>query len=140
MRRTLFVFPRELPPAAVSSHSARVARQEAAKLIKDLERSQVTDDGASWLATARDAVLRCLANGAELSARELREGLVELAGRVSWYEHKPYGAVLHVAPRVLTWLSASGAVVRGRNAGERIRPERRWAGRADSAEGSRVCR
>jgi hypothetical protein len=117
MRRTLFVFPRESLPAAVSSASARVARQEYDKLVKDLERSEVTGDGAAWLATAREAVLLRLAGGAELSAKELREGLVELAGQVSWYEDKPYGAVLHVAPRVLTWLSASGDVVRGRNAG-----------------------
>src|SRR5262249_13561263 len=118
MRRTLFVFPRDLLPAAVSSASARVAHQEAGKLVKDLERSRVTDDGASWLAAAREAVLRRLAGGAELSATELREGLAELAGQVSWYEHKPYGAVLHVAPRVLTWLSATGDVGRGCNAGD----------------------
>ena len=117
MRRTLFVFPRDLLPAAVSGPSARVAQQEAGRLVKDLERSGVTDDGAGWLATAREAVLARLAGGAELGARELREGLVELAGQVSWYEHKPYGAVLHVAPRVLAWLSAAGEVVRGRNAG-----------------------
>src|SRR5215469_1376676 len=117
MRRTLFVFPRESLSAAVSSASARVARQEYDKLVKDLERSEVTGDGAAWLATAREAVLLRLAGGAELRAKELREGLVELAGQVSLYEDKPYGAVLHVAPRVLTWLSASGDVVRGRNAG-----------------------
>jgi len=117
MRRTLFVFPRELLPAAVSGPSARVAGQEYGRLVKDLERSQVTGDGASWLATAREAVLARLAGGAELGAKQLREGLVELAGQVSWYEHKPYGAVLHVAPRVLAWLSAAGDVVRGRNAG-----------------------
>ena len=117
MRRTLFVFPRDLLPAALSSPSARVARQEYGRLVRDLEHSQVTDDGASWLATARKAVRARLAGGAELGARELREGLVELAGQVSWYEHKPYGTVLHVAPRVLTWLSASGDVVRSRNAG-----------------------
>jgi len=117
MRRTLFVFPRDLLPSTVSSASARIAGQEYGRLIKDLEGSQVTDDGASWLATAREAVLRRLAGGAELGARELREGVAELAGQLSWYEHKPYGAVLHVAPRVLTWLSATGDVVRGRNAG-----------------------
>jgi len=117
MRRTLFVFPRELLPAAVSGPSARVARQEYGRLVKDLERGQVTDDGAGWLATARKAVLARLAGGAELSAKQLREDLAELAGQVSWYEHKPYGAVLHVAPRVLAWLSAAGDVVRGRNAG-----------------------
>jgi hypothetical protein len=117
MRRTLFVFPRDLLPAAVSSPSARVAQQEASLLVKDLERSGVTGDGASWLATAREAVLRRLAGGAELGVRELRESLVELAGQVSRYVHKPYGAVLHVAPRVLNWLSATGDVVRGHNAG-----------------------
>ncbi|MBO0833745.1 MAG: AlkZ family DNA glycosylase [Actinobacteria bacterium] len=117
MRRTLFVFPRDLLPAAVSSPSARVAQQEAEKLVRDVERSQITDDGGKWLATAREAVLRLLAGGAEMSAKELREQLVELSGQVSMYEHKPYGAVIHVAPRVLTWLSATGDVVRGRNAG-----------------------
>src|SRR5262249_53967612 len=117
MRRTLFVFPRDLLPAAVSGPSGRVARQQYGRLVKDLEGSQVTEDGASWLATARKAVLARLAGGAELGAKELREGLAELAGQVSWYEHKPYGAVLHVAPRVLAWLSATGDVVRGRNAG-----------------------
>jgi hypothetical protein len=91
MRRTLFVFPPNLLPAAVSSASARVARQEHGRLVKDLERSQITADGARWLATAREAVLRRLDGGAELSAKELRGGLVELAGQVSSYEHKPYG-------------------------------------------------
>jgi hypothetical protein len=113
MRRTLFVFPRDLLPAAVSSPSARVASQQVHALVKDLERNQVTDDGECWLATAREAALRRLAGGAELSARGLREDLVELSGQVSWYEHKPYGAVLHVAPRVLSWLSATGDLVRG---------------------------
>jgi hypothetical protein len=117
MRRTLFVLPRDLLSAAVSSASARVAGQEYGRLVKDLEHSQVTDDGAGWLAAARKAVLARLADGAELSARQLREDLAELAGQVSWYEHKPYGQVLHVAPRVLTWLSATGDLVRGRNAG-----------------------
>jgi Winged helix DNA-binding domain len=117
MRRTLFVFPQELLPAAVGSASARIARQEHGRLVKDLERNEITDDGARWLATAREAVLARLAGGAELSARQLREELAELAGQVSWYEHKPYGQVLHIAPRVLAWLSTSGDVVRGRNAG-----------------------
>jgi hypothetical protein len=115
MRRTVFVFARDLLPAVVSSPSARVARQEHGRLVKDLERSWVTNDGASWLAIARKAVLARLAGGAELGARELREGLAELAGQVSWYEHKPYGAVLHVAPRVLAWMGAAGDLARGHN-------------------------
>ena len=117
MRRTLFVFPRDLLRAAVSGPSARVAEQEYGRLVKDVERSHVAAEGASWLASARAAVLRRLAGGAELTATELRVGLAELAGQVSWYGDKPYGQVLHLAPRVLAWLSATGDVVRGRNAG-----------------------
>ncbi|GAA4202316.1 winged helix DNA-binding domain-containing protein [Actinocatenispora rupis] len=117
MRRTLFVFPRELLPAAVSAPSARVAEQVAGRLVRDLEAGGVTDDGAGWLAAAREAVLRRLAGGAELSAKDLREGLAELSGQLSWYEHKSYGGVVHVAPRVLTWLSATGDLVRGNNSG-----------------------
>jgi len=139
MRRTLFVFPRDLLPAAVSSPAARVARQEYGRLVQDLEGNQITDDGASWLTVAREAVLRRLAGGAELGARELREGLVELAGQVSLYEHKPYGAVLHVAPRVLTWLSANGDVVRCRNAGQWRISRPLWT-RMDEWLGAPVCR
>ena len=139
MRRTLFVFPRDLLPAAVSSPAARVARQEYGRLVQDLESNQITDDGASWLTVAREAVLRRLAGGAELGARELREGLVELAGQVSLYEHKPYGAVLHVAPRVLTWLSANGDVVRCRNAGQWRTSRPLWT-RMDEWLGAPVCR
>jgi hypothetical protein len=139
MRRTLFVFPIELLPAALSSSSARVARQEYGKLVKDLEGSSVTDDGARWLASAREAVLLRLEGGAELSAKELREGLAELAGQVSIYEHKPYGAVLHVAPRVLTWLSATGELVRGRNAGHWRITRPLW-GRMDDWLGAPVSR
>jgi hypothetical protein len=101
----------------VGSASARVAGQEYARLVKDLERDRVAEDGAAWLAAARAAVLDRLAGGVELSAPQLREELVELAGRLTFYEEKPYGRVLHAAPRVLAWLSAAGELVRGHNAG-----------------------
>jgi hypothetical protein len=139
MRRTLFVFPRELLPAAMSGPCARVARQESGRLVKDLERGQVTADGARWLATAQEAVLAPLASGAELSAQELRPDLAELAGQVSWHGHKPYGQVVHVAPRVLSWLSATGDVVRGRNAGHGRTSRPLWT-RMDDWLGSPVDR
>jgi hypothetical protein len=68
MRRTLFVFPRDLLSAVVSSASARVARQEYGRLVTDLQCSQVTADGASWLATAREAVLARLAGNVGTTA------------------------------------------------------------------------
>jgi hypothetical protein len=139
MRRTLFVFPRDLLPAALSSASARIARQEHGSLVKDLERNQVAGDGAAWLAGARSAVLERLAGGAELSATQLREEVAELAGRVSWYEHKPYGQVRHVAPRVVTWLGAAGDLVRGHN-GSHWRVNRNLWTRMDDWLGEPVAR
>jgi hypothetical protein len=115
MRRTLFVFPRDLLPAALSAPSERVAQQEAGKLVKDLRSGGITDDGAAWLDAARVAVLQKLAGRRELSAKDLRESLAELSGQVHWYAHKPYGSVQHIAPRVLTWMGASGDLVRGHN-------------------------
>jgi winged helix DNA-binding protein len=115
MRRTVFVFPRDLLPAAISGPSALIARQEHGRLVKELESNHVADDGATWLAAARRAVLERLVDGAELSATQLREEVAELAGRVSRYENKPYGQVLHVAPGVITWLGAAGDLVRGHN-------------------------
>ena len=57
MRRTLFVFPRDLLPAAWGSASARVADQLAARLAKELEAAGHAEDGAVWLDQARAGVV-----------------------------------------------------------------------------------
>jgi hypothetical protein len=116
MRRTLFVFPRDLLPAAWGSASARVAAQHATRLAKDVEQGGLAVDGRAWLDTARAAVLARLADGDELSAQALREELPELAGRLEMAPGKSYGGVIPVAPRVLTQLGVEGLVVRGSNA------------------------
>ena len=72
MRRTLFVFPRELLPAAWGSASARVAAQLRARLARDAESAGLTPDGEAWLDAACEAVLARLADGSAMSAQELR--------------------------------------------------------------------
>ncbi len=114
MRRTMFVFPRALYPAAVGAPSARVAAQEHAKIAKDAERGGIAEDGGAWLAGAREAV-RAALQGRELSAVQLRERLPELDGRVMMSEGKHYGGEGHLAPKVLTWLGAEGDLLRARN-------------------------
>lgn len=116
MRRTLFVFPRDLLPAAWGSASARVATAERARLAKQIEQGGVAQDGAAWLDAARAAALARLADGAELSAQELREQVPELEGRLDLGKGK-YAATVSVAPRVLTQLGVEGVVVRGHNLG-----------------------
>ena len=82
MRRTLFVFPRDLLPHAWGSASARVATQLRARLAKEVEGAGLAADGAAWLEAAGSAVLAHLEGGVELSARDLREQVPEIAGRI----------------------------------------------------------
>ncbi len=133
MRRTLFVFPRDLLPAAWGSASARVASGLRARFVKEIEQGGVAADGAAWLDAAAAATLRRLADGSELSAQRLREEVAELAGRLDVGKGK-YATTVSVAPRVLTQLAVEGRVVRGRNDGHwRVsRPQwtamERWLG------------
>jgi hypothetical protein len=117
MRRTVFVFPRDLLPAAWGSSSARVAAQLRPRLAKDVEQGGIATDGAAWVDRACAAVLARLADGSELSAKALREELPELEGRVDVAVGKAYGANVALAPRVLTQLGVEGHVTRGRNGG-----------------------
>jgi len=115
MRRTLFVLPRDLLPAAWGSASARVATALRARLVKEVERAGIARDGGAWLESARAATLARLADGSELSAQELRKEVAELDGRLD-IGKGAYAANVSVAPRVLTQLGVEGRIVRGSNA------------------------
>lgn len=117
MRRTVFVFPRDLLPAALGSASRRVADQNGRRLVKDIEQAGIAEDGEAHLQAARKAVVDRLAGGVELPARVLREELPELAGRIVVSPGKKYGGEFPIAPRILTQLGVEGLVVRASNAG-----------------------
>ncbi len=117
MRRTLFVFPRDLLPAAWGSASARVGGQHAARLAKDVESAGLAEDGAAWLAAARSAILSRLSDGEGWSAQRLREAVPEVSGRVEVSTGKAYGGFFPIAPRVLTQLGVEGRITRGVNGG-----------------------
>jgi len=116
MRRTLFVFPRDLLPAAWGSAAARVARTEWARVTKDVVVAGIATDGDAWLQTATDAVVEALRSG-PLGTAELRERLPEIEGTVIISPGKKWGGAVQMAPRVLTQLGAQGRIVRGDNAG-----------------------
>lgn len=134
MRRTLFVFPRELLPAAWGSASARVAAQLRSRLVKEVQAAGLADDGAAWLDAAEAGVLARLADGSALPAQTLREEVPELQGRIELAAGKAYGGTFPIAPRVLGQLGVEALIVRGRNGGHwRIsRPQwtsmRAWLG------------
>ncbi|GAA2996025.1 winged helix DNA-binding domain-containing protein [Actinokineospora diospyrosa] len=141
MRRTLFVFPRALLPAAWSSASARVAGTERARMAKDVVATGLTPDGNAWLDQARAEVLAHLADLPDgRTALEIRRAIplidVKVAGSETWS-----------ASRVLTHLGATADIVRGTNTGRwnTSRPKwtlmRHWLGSIpdplDAAEGYR---
>ena len=117
MRRTLFVFPRDLLPAAWGSASARVATMLRARLAKEAVTHGLADDGEAWLDRAMRATLARLEGGEELTATQLREEVPELAGHLELAPGKKCGGRFPIAPRVLTQLAVEAAIVRGRNAG-----------------------
>ncbi|GAA2152442.1 winged helix DNA-binding domain-containing protein [Nocardioides koreensis] len=126
MRRTLFVFPRDLLPAAWGIASARVAAQQRTRLAKDVERAGIAEDGSIWLDAACAAVLDRLADGSALGAQELREQVPELQGRIDMAVGKSYGGNFPIAPRVLTQLGVEAAIVRGPNGGHWRLSRPRW--------------
>jgi hypothetical protein len=126
MRRTLFVFPRDLLPAAWGSAAARVAEQQEARLVKEVEAAGHAEDGAAWLAEARARVVDVLA-GKALTAQEIRKAVPALEARLDLAPGKKYAANVSMAPRVLTQLGVEGTIVRGENAGHWRISKPRWA-------------
>ena len=126
MRRTLFAFPREILPLAQAGASERVAAAERRRLIRDVEKAGLHRDGERWLSRASDQVLTVLADGRERTSTELREEISLLAGSITYGEGKSWGGPVPIGPRVLTTLSAAGAIVRASNEGGWTTSRPRW--------------
>jgi hypothetical protein len=127
MRRTLFVFSRDVLGAAQAGASDRVADQERRRLIADVEKAGLHRDGGRWLAGASNAVMERLSDGSEASMTELRAEIPLLEGSLTYGEGRSWGGQTPVAPRVLTTLSAAGQIVRATNDGGWTTSRPRWS-------------
>jgi hypothetical protein len=111
MRRTAFVFPRDLLPAAWGSASARVAASERRAMAKDVVAAGIASDGDAWLDHARAAVLDVLDHAPDgMAASEIRQAAPAIDVKVS---PSPYAT--WAAPRVLTHLGLTADIARGQN-------------------------
>ncbi|MEB3024036.1 winged helix DNA-binding domain-containing protein [[Mycobacterium] crassicus] len=131
MRRTLWVVDPADLPAVQAAASDRVADTERRRLIADVSKAGVADDGAHWLAAAGAAVLRHLDRHGPTSSAALRTALPELAGTYDPAPGKSYGGQTHLAPRALTVLGAQGDIVRGPNDGAWTSARPQWTTAAD---------
>jgi len=128
MRRTLWVVTRDLLPAVAGSGGRRTADAQIRLLatqVPGLEQQL----GPDWLARATRDIVECL-NGRELTARALREELPHLGGTFMAAPGSKWSAEIATLTRLLTILSASGAVARGRNAGHWRISRPRWTSMA----------
>lgn len=75
MRRTLFVFRRELLGVVQAAASHRVADQERRRLARDLEKAALADDGAAWVEAASEATVTALGELGEPTTAQLRQAL-----------------------------------------------------------------
>ncbi len=122
MRRTLFVFPRELLPAVWPGASARVAATERARMTRDVVRAGLVTDGDAWLDQARTEVLALLASKPEgLQAADIRRAVPLMDVRVEARAGESWSA-----SRVLVHLGLTADVVRGVNTGRWPTSRPRW--------------
>jgi hypothetical protein len=127
MRRTLWVLTAGDLTAVQAAASDRVAANERKRLIADVQKAGIADDGEKWLGRASKAVLAHIHQRGPTSARELRTALPELAGDHDPAPGKRWGGATPVAPRVLTVLGVEGFLVRGPNDGTWTTSRPRWA-------------
>jgi hypothetical protein len=127
MRRTLWVMTTEDLAVVQPAASDRVADNERRRLVADVQKAGVAEDGQRWLDQACAAVLRHLGEHGPANSTELRAALTELSGVYDPAPGKPWGGAVPLAPRVLTVLSARGDIVRGPNDGSWTTSRPRWA-------------
>jgi hypothetical protein len=111
MRRTLFIFPRDLLPAAWASASARVAVNERARMARDAVKAGLAADGDGWVDRAAADILAVLAETPDgLPALEIRRAVPMIDVRIA-----VTGGEIWSAPRVISHLGANADIVRGVN-------------------------
>ncbi|PTR25822.1 winged helix DNA-binding protein [Rhodococcus sp. OK519] len=122
MRRTLFVFPRDLLPEAVSSASARVASTVHVRMSKDVVAVGLADDGCDWFDRARAEILALLEGAPEgRTALELRQAVPMIDVKVVPPTGEAWGA-----PQILVQLGAAGDIMRAENTGHWRTSRPRW--------------
>ncbi len=128
MRRTLFVFPRDLVPAAWGSASARVASTTRRQLGMLAEQAGVAapGEGDTWVRIAEEAVMRRLAAGEQLTSREIREQVPEAEGRLGHGEGTTWAGTSPLAPRLINLLHLDALVSRTTNDGHWRLNRPRW--------------
>ncbi len=127
MRRTLWVFTPPTLRLAHASSTATIAATEWKRTAKMIEDSNIADDGAKWLTSAKADTLAALTSMGEATARQLGKAVPALNEKLQLAVGKSYAGTQGAHTRVLLNLGFDGVIVRGRPSGSWINSEYTWA-------------
>jgi hypothetical protein len=127
MRRTVFVFPRDLVPVVQGACTAAIAVRERQKVAQLLVQGGISDDPHRWLREVEEATFLALAARGEATAAQLAADVPELRRQIRVAEGKRYEGNIGVSTRVLFLLAADGRCVRGRPLGSWTSTQYRWS-------------
>ncbi len=130
MRRTVWALATDLMPMVQVAASDSIAASERRRLACDLERSGVTDDGATWVAAAERAAMKTLGRLGPSLGRELSQAVPMLQTKITLGSGDK-AQQIGVVTRVCTILSASGQATRGVPGGQWYDRQPRWVRMAD---------
>ncbi len=125
MRRTVWALATDLVPTVQVAASDAIANSERRRLARDLERTGVTDRGATWVARAERAAMKALAELGPSLGRELSRAVPMLKTKIT-VGSGDKAQQIGVVTRVCTILSASGQATRGLPGGRWTERQPRW--------------
>jgi hypothetical protein len=127
MRRTMFVFPRDLAAVVHAACTKDIAARERRKLVQLLDGAGVSSDAERWLIEVENAILRALGARGEALASELSEDVPALRHQILFGEGRKWQGRQALSTRVLFLLAADARFVRGRPRGSWTSTQYRWA-------------
>lgn len=128
MRRTLWVVPRTLLAALVSSSTNSIGRAERRRTVKLIENGGVATDGEAWLEEMLPRTIEAIRARGEVFTRHLSTTVPGLADKITFTNQAgQVTATTGMASRALVQLGMESRVVRARPAGTWVSGQYSWA-------------
>jgi hypothetical protein len=126
MRRTLFVFPRDVAPLIHAGATEKIAAAERIRVLREIAGAGIATDPAAWLAEVEASTLKALRARGEATANQLGADEPRLRTQMLFNVGKKYEGTVGVSTRLLFLLAMEGRIARGRPAGSWLSSQYRW--------------
>jgi hypothetical protein len=126
MRRTLFVFPRDIAPLIHAGATDKIAAAERTRVLSQIEGAGIANDPVAWLAEVEASTLKALRARGEATANQLGADEPRLRTQMRFAVGKKYEGTVGVSTRLLFLLALEGRIARGRPAGTWLSSQYNW--------------